>query len=189
MGVAAIEQTKFEPPKLDQAKLDSILTRALGDLSAGYGGVMVSIGDKLGLFKGMVGAGPISASELAVRTGCAERYVREWLNAQVAGGYVDYHPVSGAYELTPEQAAVLADEGSPLFIPHAWQIRMRLPSRQRRVTPWKPASRIGSPSPWLAPRTTVADTSSSAFSTACTIWGIPLPRQGMLPRRSRRAAR
>jgi len=122
MGVAVIDQTKFEPPKLDQAKLDSILTRALGDLSAGYGGVMVSIGDKLGLFKGMAGAGPISASELAVRTGCAERYVREWLNAQVAGGYVDYHPVSDTYELTPEQAAVLADEGSPVFIPHAWQV-------------------------------------------------------------------
>ena len=122
MGAEVIDQTKFELPKLDPAKLDSILTRALGDLSAGYGGVMMSIGDKLGLYKGMVGAGPISARELAVRTGCAERYVREWLNAQVAGGYVDYHAVSDTYELTPEQAAVLADEESPVFIPHAWQV-------------------------------------------------------------------
>ena len=107
---------------IDQTKLDTILGRALGDLSAGYGGVMVSIGNKLGLYKAMAGAGPISARELATRTGCAERYVSEWLNAQTAGGYVDYHAVSGTYELSPEHALVLADEESPLFLPTAWQI-------------------------------------------------------------------
>ena len=52
----------------------------------------------------------------------AERYVVEWLNSQVAGGYVDYHAVSGTYELSPEHAAVLADEDSPVYMPHAWQI-------------------------------------------------------------------
>jgi ubiquinone/menaquinone biosynthesis C-methylase UbiE len=107
---------------IDEAKLESFVMRAVGDLSSAYGGVMVSLGSKLGLYKAMSGAGPISAAELAARTGCAERYVREWLNAQAAGGYVDYHAVSDTYELSPEQAMVLADEDSPVFIPPAWQV-------------------------------------------------------------------
>jgi SAM-dependent methyltransferase len=107
---------------IDQSKLESFVMRAVGDLSAAYGGVMVSLGDKLGLYKAMAGAGPISARELAARAGCAERYVREWLNAQAAGGYVGYHAVSGTYELSPEQALALADEDSPVFIPTAWNV-------------------------------------------------------------------
>ncbi|MCL4800815.1 MAG: methyltransferase domain-containing protein [Burkholderiales bacterium] len=83
---------------------------------------MVSLGAKLGLYKAMAGAGPLSAAELAARAGCAERYVREWLNAQVAGSYLDYHAVSDTYELSPEHAMVLADEESPYFIPNAWQV-------------------------------------------------------------------
>ncbi|HJR41879.1 MAG TPA: methyltransferase domain-containing protein [Gemmatimonadaceae bacterium] len=113
--------TGIEQSTLEQTKLDALLRRAIGDLASGYGGVMISLGNKLGLFKAMAGAGPLSSRELAARTGCAERYVREWLNAQVAGGYVDYHAVSGTYELSPEQAMLLADEESPVFIPNAWQ--------------------------------------------------------------------
>lgn len=112
----------MDAPVIDRTRLDSFLMRAVGDLSAGYGGVMVSLGSKLGLYKAMWGAGPISARELAARTGCAERYVREWLNSQAAGGYVDYHAVSDTYELSREHAMVLADENSPVFIPHAWQV-------------------------------------------------------------------
>ncbi|HEX6003007.1 MAG TPA: class I SAM-dependent methyltransferase [Burkholderiales bacterium] len=112
----------MDAPVIDQTKLESFLLRAVGDLSAGYGGVMVSLGSKLGLYKAMAGAGPIDATELAVRTGCAERYVQEWLNAQAAGGYVGYDAVSGTYELAAEQAMVLADEDSPVFIPNAWQV-------------------------------------------------------------------
>jgi 2-polyprenyl-3-methyl-5-hydroxy-6-metoxy-1,4-benzoquinol methylase len=106
---------------IDHQKLDVLVGRLFSDLSAGYGGVMVSLGDKLGLYKAMAGAGPLSSHELAKRSGCAERYVREWLNAQVAGGYVDYHPASGTYELSPEQAAILADDASPVYLPNAWQ--------------------------------------------------------------------
>jgi ubiquinone/menaquinone biosynthesis C-methylase UbiE len=112
----------IEPSRVDQTRLDALLARALGDLSAGYGGVLISIGDKLGLYKAMAGAGPLSSRELAAKTGCAERYVREWLGAQAAGGYVDYHPVSDTYELSPEQAIVMADEDSPAFMPNAWNI-------------------------------------------------------------------
>ena len=114
--------TEIAQPRLDQTKLEALLARAVGDLSAGYGGVLVRLGARLGLYQAMAGAGPLSAAELAARAGCAEPYVREWLNAQAAGGYVDYHAVSGTYELSPEQALVLADEDSPAYMPHAWQI-------------------------------------------------------------------
>lgn len=112
----------MDTPMIDQAKLESFLARTVSDLSAGHAGVMVSIGAKLGLYKAMAGAGPITPKELAARTGCGERYLSEWLNSQVAGGYVEYHAISGTYELLPEQAMVLADEDSPVYMPHAWQI-------------------------------------------------------------------
>lgn len=112
----------IERPAFDQIKFEAFLSRAFGDLSAGYGGVMVSLGNKLGLYKAMANAGPMTAGEVAARSGCAARYVSEWLNAQVAGGYVDYHAVSETYELLPEQAMVLADEESPVFLPNAWNV-------------------------------------------------------------------
>jgi SAM-dependent methyltransferase len=109
-------------PATEQEKLMAFSMRTVNDIAAGYIGVMVSLGSKLGLYKAMAGAGPLSAREVATRAGCAERYVREWLNAQAAAGYVGYHAVSDTYELAPEQAAVLADEDSPFFIPHAWNV-------------------------------------------------------------------
>ncbi|HMN98602.1 MAG TPA: class I SAM-dependent methyltransferase [Miltoncostaeaceae bacterium] len=108
--------------QVDQERLTALLDRVVGDLSAGYGGVMVRIGDALGLYAAMAGAGPLTPGEVAERAGCAERYVAEWLNAQAAGGYVEYHPVSGTYELTAEAALVLADRESPLFVPPAWSV-------------------------------------------------------------------
>ena len=107
---------------IDPHKLHSFVTRAVNDLSAGSGGVMVSLGNKLGLYKAMQGMGPMTSGELAARAGCAERYVREWLGSQAAGGYVVYHAGSETYELTPEQAMVLADETSPYFVPNAWEV-------------------------------------------------------------------
>jgi SAM-dependent methyltransferase len=107
---------------IDQAKLDALLGSAVSDLAAGYAGVLVSLGDKLGLYQAMAGAGPLNAAAVAARSGCAERYVREWLNAQAAGGYVAYDPAGETYELTPEQAMVFADRHSPVFMPHAWQV-------------------------------------------------------------------
>jgi len=112
----------MDTSQLDPTKLDAFIARALADLSAGYGGVMVSLGHRLGLYKAMAGAGPLTARELSGRADCAERYVREWLGSQVAGGYVVYHAISDTYELTAEQAFVLADEDSPVFLPHAWNV-------------------------------------------------------------------
>lgn len=133
--------------RLDQAKLDAVLERAVNDLSAGYGGVMVSLGDKLGLYAAMAGAGPLTPGELAQRAGCAERYVREWLNAQAAGGYVDFHPTSGTYELTPEQRAVLADPESPLFIAPAWDVPASMFADEPATLE---AFRTGAGVPWAA---------------------------------------
>jgi SAM-dependent methyltransferase len=106
----------------DQTKLEAFVAKAVADLAAGYGGVMVALGDRLGFYKGLHNAGPLTPAELARRTGCAERYVREWLNSQVAGEYIEYHPQSRTYELTAEKACVLADDSSPVFIPSAWNV-------------------------------------------------------------------
>ena len=107
---------------INHAALESFVMHAVNDLAAAYSGAMVSLGSKLGLYKAMAGAGPLSSSEVAGRAGCAERYVREWLNAQAAAGYLRYHAISDTYELSPEQALVLADEDSPVYMPPAWQV-------------------------------------------------------------------
>lgn len=107
---------------IDQGALDALVGKAVSELAAGYAGVMIDIGNRLGLYKAMAGAGPMTSGEVARAAGCAERYVREWLNGQAAGGAVAYHPVSRTYELTPEQAVVFADETSPVFMPGIWEI-------------------------------------------------------------------
>ena len=108
--------------QIDERKLNEFVGRAVSDLAAGYAGVMISLGRKLGLYKALAHNGPLNSREVANRAGCSERYVREWLNSQAAGGYVVYHPSSETYELTPEQAKVLADEDSPYYIPPAWDV-------------------------------------------------------------------
>ena len=108
--------------KVNEQKLNEVVGKAISDLAAGYGGVMVALGDKLGLYRAMAGQGPLSSTEVAKLAGCAERYVSEWLNSQAAAGYVVYHPSSETYELTLEQAMVLANEDSPLFLPPAWEV-------------------------------------------------------------------
>ena len=107
---------------LNEQKLNDFVEKAVSDLAAGYGGVMISLGRKLGLYKAMADAGPLSATEVAGRADCAERYVREWLNSQAAGGYVTYHAASETYELPPEHAFVLAEDTSPVYIPPAWDV-------------------------------------------------------------------
>jgi len=112
---------------------EAFLERALADLAGAYGGVMVSTGHKLGLYRALAGRGPVSSVELAAWTGCNERYVREWLNSQVAGGYLDYHEESETYELPVEHAPVLADEESPTFLPPAFEIPASLWFDQART--------------------------------------------------------
>jgi SAM-dependent methyltransferase len=107
---------------LDEAKIGAFVGQALGELGATLNAALVVIGDELGLYRAMAGAGPLTPGELAELTGTTERYVREWLNAQAAGGYVEYDPEQRRYTLPPEHAVVLADENSPYFLPGAFQL-------------------------------------------------------------------
>ena len=108
------------PP--DQAKLDEFAGKVFNDMGAAATGAMVLIGDKLGLYKALAQGGPLAPAELAARTGTAERYVREWLAAQAAAGYVQYRPETGAYAMTTEQAMVLADDASPAFMAGGFEV-------------------------------------------------------------------
>ncbi|WCB96470.1 hypothetical protein DSM104299_05229 [Baekduia alba] len=114
--------TQTQTQTIDEAKVERFLGQALGELGATLNAALVVLGDRLGLYKAMAGAGPLSAAELARRTETDERSVREWLNAQAAGGYVTYDAAAARYELPPEHAFVLADEDSPAFLPGAFQL-------------------------------------------------------------------
>jgi SAM-dependent methyltransferase len=124
---------------------EAFLERVFVDLTASYGGVMVSTGHRLGLYRALAGRGPTSSLELAARTGCEERYVREWLNSQVAAGYLDYHEESETYELPSEHVPVLADEESPAFLPPAFDIPASMWFDQERTLE---AFRTGNGIPW-----------------------------------------
>ncbi|MBI3820671.1 MAG: methyltransferase domain-containing protein [Planctomycetes bacterium] len=107
---------------INENKMQEFMGRALGDMGAAMSAVLVLLGDRLGIYKAMAGAGPLSPADLSKKTGCGERYLREWLNNQASGGYVIYDPKTDRYELPNEQATALADDSSPFFIPGAFQI-------------------------------------------------------------------
>jgi SAM-dependent methyltransferase len=107
---------------LDEERLHAFVFRAVEEVGATLNAALVVMGDKLGLYRAMAGAGPLTASQLAERTGLAERYVREWCNAQAAGGFVEYEPDGNRYSLAPEQTVALTDASSPAFLPGFFQI-------------------------------------------------------------------
>ena len=109
---------------LDQDKLNEMLHRGVNDFGATFHAACVILGDKLGLYKGLAAGGAQTPAELAARTGTTERYVREWLASQAAGGYVTLDASTGRYRLTEEQAFTLADETSPAFLPGAFQVAL-----------------------------------------------------------------
>jgi SAM-dependent methyltransferase len=101
---------------LDMQKLEPLLGRMVMELGAAANGALVIIGDKLGLYKALAEKGPLTSAGLAAATRTDERYVREWLSAQAASGFADYDAESGKFSLSPEQAAILANEESPVFM-------------------------------------------------------------------------
>ena len=109
---------------LDQTKLNEMLHRGVNDFGATFHAACVVIGDSLGLYKSLAAGGWQTPAELAARTGTTERYVREWLASQAAGGYVALDPGTGRYCLTEEQAFTLADDKSPAFLPGAFQLAL-----------------------------------------------------------------
>jgi 2-polyprenyl-3-methyl-5-hydroxy-6-metoxy-1,4-benzoquinol methylase len=116
--------TTHDQPAVDQTVLQEFLGRAIGDLGATLSAALVVIGDRLGLYRAMAGGAPVTAEELASRTGTAPAYLRPWLANQAAGGYVEYDPASQAYSMTPEQALALADEDGPAFFAGSMQLAL-----------------------------------------------------------------
>ena len=106
---------------INEAKLNTFLGKAVGDLGAALSAVLISLGDELGLYRELA-KGPLTSIELASRTGTDERYIREWLANQASGGYVDYDPAAGKFSLNDEQALCLADPNSPVDLPGAYNI-------------------------------------------------------------------
>ena len=109
---------------VDMDKLMAFLGQVVGELGATVNAGLIVAGDRLGLYRAMAGAVPVSSAELAEKTGTSERYIREWLNAQAAGGYVTYDSASQKYELPAEQAMALADENSPAFVSGAFELAL-----------------------------------------------------------------
>ncbi len=105
-----------QPAPIDEDKMHAFLGKVVGDFGASLSSALVYIGQKLGLYKAMAEAGPVTPAELAGRTNTNERYIREWLINQAAGGYAEYDAKSGRFSLTPEQIVALTDEHSPFFV-------------------------------------------------------------------------
>jgi SAM-dependent methyltransferase len=101
---------------IDEAKLEAFMHKAVGDMGAIISAPLMVIGEKLGLYRAMAGAGPLTSQQVAERAGAGERYVREWLANQAAGGYVSYDPDADTFTLPDEHALALADEDSPFYI-------------------------------------------------------------------------
>ena len=113
--------TQFTPPPAP-SEVEAFIGRVVTDLSAAFSGVLVNVGRKLGLYQAMVDLGACTSVALAEATGIRERYVREWLANQAAGGYVAYDPEKQTYALPPAQAMVLAFDQSPIFMAPAFEV-------------------------------------------------------------------
>jgi SAM-dependent methyltransferase len=120
--------------QVDPQKLEQFVFGAVGEVGATLNAALVVMGDKLGLYRALAEGGAQNAAELASRASVAERYVREWLNAQAAGGYVAYDPETETYSLPPEQAIALTDSSSPAFLPGFFQLALGTVIDSPRIT-------------------------------------------------------
>ena len=112
-----------QAPAIDMEKLNAFIGRFVTDLGAAVHTGMVVIGEKLGLYKALA-AGPMTSAELAAKTQTDERYLREWLSSQAAGGYITYDATTDKFSLTEEQAFTLAKEDSPAYLPGAFELAL-----------------------------------------------------------------
>jgi SAM-dependent methyltransferase len=120
-------------PALDMDKLNAFVGKFVTDLGAAVHTGMVVIGEKLGLYKALA-AGPMTPAELAAKTHTDERYLREWLSSQAAGGYVTYDEATKKFSLTQEQAFTLANEDSPAYLPGAFELALASLEAVPRIT-------------------------------------------------------
>src|SRR3954451_15921485 len=115
--------TTSAPPAIDEQRLHALLGQAVVEFGGTVNAALVVIGDRLGLYRELAAGGPQTSSELAQRTGTAERYEREWLNAQGASGWRNYDD-AGRDSMSPEQAMMFAQPDSPAFVGGAFQIAL-----------------------------------------------------------------
>jgi len=113
-----------QPVEVDGDKLHQFVFRAVEEVGATLNAALVVMGDRLGLYRALADSGALTSAELATATATAERYVREWLGAQAAGGFVAYDPQTGRYSLPPEQRVALTDADSPAYLPGIFQIAL-----------------------------------------------------------------
>lgn len=118
---------------IDEAKLNALVGQAVTDFGATLNTAMVVIGDKLGLYRAMAGAGPLTVRDLARRTGTDEQYLRPWLLNQAAGGYIDYDQSTDAYVLPDEGALALAEENSPAYVLGGFQLILAAIKSEPRI--------------------------------------------------------
>ena len=108
--------TPIQTREINEDKMHQFLGKVVEDFGASLGSSLAYIGQKLGLYKTLATDGPLTPAELAEATNTNERYVREWLVNQAAGGYVEYDATTSRYSLNPEQATALVDEQSPFYV-------------------------------------------------------------------------
>lgn len=125
--------TAVVAPALDMDKLNAFVGKFVNDLGAAVHTGMVVIGERLGLYKALATA-PMNSTELAAATATDERYVREWLSSQAAGGYVTYDEKTGRFSLSPEQAFTMANVDSPAYLPGAFELALASLAAVPRIT-------------------------------------------------------
>jgi len=118
---------------INQDRLMQILGQAVGEMGAALNGALVLLGDRLGLYKAMAGAGPMTSEDVARKTGLSERYVREWMSAQAAGGILEYQPETQRFTLSNEHALLLANDSGPAFLPAAYEIMRAIVIDEPRI--------------------------------------------------------
>ena len=119
--------------EIDQDKMMEFVGKVVGDFGASLSTVLGFIGQKLGLYEALANSEGMTPSELASATGTTERYIREWLVNQAAGGYVHYDPASGRYSMLPEQAVALTDQNSPFFVGGGFYVVKAMANAQPRI--------------------------------------------------------
>jgi len=107
--------------QIDEQLLNNFMLKAVGDVASSMSSMLTILGERLGLYRALTEYGPLTSEELAIKTGTHERYVREWLANQTAGGYINFDSTNGKFALPLEHAMVLADENSPVYIHGAYQ--------------------------------------------------------------------
>ncbi len=106
--------------KLNEEKLEQFLGKMINEMGAAANGVLILIGDRLGLYKALTNKGAMTSVELARSTSTTERYIREWASAQAASGFIEYNPETQEFSMTPEQSMVFANEESPVIMTGAF---------------------------------------------------------------------